>query len=294
MQCLQHLETQTVQDFEVVVVNDGSSDDTELQLNEYRARAPFPLHCLNQPNRGRSTARNHGISCVTAPIVLLLGDDTFAAPNLVETHSNFHRTHPEQEGVAIGWTPWCEQGQKITPLMRWLENEGVQFAYRSLFEGAPPDWHHFWTSNLSAKTTYLRENPFNTSFSEYGMEDIELGYRLSVEAGLKMHFLADAIATHLHPTDFDQSCKRAFFCGKAVYKFGQLWPSQRLKRPQGVLKNVILEVMTEPRVVLPIFTAVARALTAVQCPNPLLPRALQFHMLVGYERARTAEEGRAA
>jgi glycosyltransferase involved in cell wall biosynthesis len=294
MRCLNHLESQTLKNFEVIVVDDGSSDDTKMRLAEYRERAPFPLLCLKQQNQGPSAARNLGISRVNASIALLLGDDTFPAHNLLETHCNFHRAHPERETVAIGWTTWSEEGQTITPLMRWLENEGVQFAYRSLFEGTPPDWRHFWTSNLSAKTAYLRDHPFNTSFPNACMEDIELGYRLSVEDGLKMHFLANAIAYHLHPTDFDQSCKRAFVCGKAFYKFGLIWPSQQLKRPQGLLKNAILDVFTEPRVVLPFFTAVARAVTAIRCPNPLLPRAIQFHLRLGHECARAAEESHVA
>ena len=282
--CLEHLEAQTTLDFEVIVIDDGSSDDTQAELERYRSIAPFPFLSLSQSNAGPARARNLGIARMSAPVCILIGDDTFPLPDFVERHRAFHAAHLQLEVVAIGLTRWQEKDQKVTPLMRWLGSEGEQFNFRELLEGAQASWRHFYTSNLSAKTAYLRENPFNETFKAAGAEDIELGYRLATEKGLQVTFLRDAITEHLHPTSFAQSCRRSIVVGEAGYRLQQLWPVFAIHSPSG-LKGVLLKALVETPSLLAAFALVARIVTSVHCPNPLLTRALHYHFLLGYNRA---------
>ena len=293
MECLRHLDRQTLRDFEVIVVDDGSTDDTREQIEIFRRQASFPLIYLHQENAGAAAARNFGISRLSAPICVLIGDDIFPSPGFLEAHLDFHLANPEPNMAAIGYSPWHREGQVITPLMRWLENEGVQFAFRPLLEGEVPHWRHFYSSNLSVKASLLGHQPFSLGFRGYGVEDIELGYRLTQQHGLKMAFLPDAVAYHLHPATFAGTWKRARAVGASMYQFSRIWPEQQPATPAG-WKGAISSLASEPRFVLPLLTFAAGLLTSLWCPNPLLSRVIQLHLANGYreaERSGTANGG---
>ena len=293
-EALARLERQTCRDFEVVVVDDGSADDTRHMVESYSAGAPFPLLYLHQENSGQATARNLGIRHMTAPICLMIGDDIFAAPDLARLHLDLHRAHPEPNAVAVGLTRWSEDGQIVTPFMRWLEEDGVQFAYAELLGGTAPSWKHFYTSNLSAKTAYLLANPFEQSFRNYGIEDIELGYRLAKERDLRMYFLPHAVAWHLHSTTFAQSCKRATQVGRATFEFGQLWPEQRLLSGRTLRMRMLLRLIVAAPFALTLIDWVAGIATGMRCPNALMKLTLWLHVRQGYAQAEAAAQAKAA
>ncbi len=291
LRCLRSLEQQTTSQFEAVVMDDGSTDRTPLLLAEYARTAPFALRCMSQPNGGPARARNTAIASITTPLVIMIGDDIFPAPGFVEAHLRFHSQHLEPEAAAVGLTVWAKEGQRVTPLMRWLGSEGVQFGYRALLAGKPPDWRYFYSSNLSVKRALLGSQPFHEGFRFAGMEDIELGYRLTRKRGLRLSFLADAVAEHLHPVTFKGTCSRARMVGASTYQFEELWPEQRAADVGW--KSRLLQLLAEERVVLPTLTALTRLLTAIVCPNPLLERVLRLHSIVGHRsEAANPQQGK--
>jgi cellulose synthase/poly-beta-1,6-N-acetylglucosamine synthase-like glycosyltransferase len=75
-QCLHSLLALDYPDYEVVVVDDGSSDDT----GEILTRFP-KVRVLRQPNRGLSVARNVGLQAATGAVVAYTDSDCFADPN---------------------------------------------------------------------------------------------------------------------------------------------------------------------------------------------------------------------
>jgi glycosyltransferase involved in cell wall biosynthesis len=220
--CLEHLERQTTNDFEVILVDDGSSDKTAEIVSEFLQRTSLNLRFVRQENSGPACARNHGISLARAPLTLMLGDDILGQPQLVESHVKLHQSHPQGQVAGLGLTLWDTEKQKVTRFMRYLESS--QFAYDGLCAGASPTWEHFYTSNLSLKTSVLRQNPFCERFPSAAMEDIELGYRLSRAGLLKMIFLPEAVASHVHPTNFSQACRRMKSIGWSTHLFHELWP----------------------------------------------------------------------
>ena len=291
MECLRHLEAQTWRDFEVFIVDDGSTDNTQEQIEIFQRSAPFPLRYMRQSNSGPATARNRAIAKISSSISILIGDDIFPTPDFVRIHLEFHRAHPQFEAAAVGFTRWSERGQTVTSFMRWLDRDGIQFAYGDLLNGVPPSWKHFYTSNLSFKTAYLRQNPFHEGFRKAAVEDIELGYRLAQRHRLSMFFLPDAVADHLHPTTFDRACRRAIDIGASSYLFDELWPERRPVPTRNYLKRLLIPALTESRVILPAIRKTTQMVNRLWCPNPLLSFVLALHQKLGYKR-ETAKASR--
>jgi glycosyltransferase involved in cell wall biosynthesis len=290
-QCLSHLENQTWKDFEVVVLDDGSTDSTQMLMESYLKKTPLAVRYARQDNGGPAKARNLGISMLQSPVCVLIGDDIFASPTLVERHMNWHRENPEVNAVAVGWTQWSTTGQAITPFMRWLGESPEQFAYKDLLAGVEPDWRHFYTSNLSVKTELLRSFPFDERFPYAAMEDIEVGYRIEKKRGLKVKFLSEAVAYHLHPTTFRQFCERMVRVGYSSRLFHELWPEQRLPPPtplRRALDPAIRAVARNPFLTRLLATTADLASRAI-CPNRLMEAAYLCKFQVGYESQRDSE-----
>jgi glycosyltransferase involved in cell wall biosynthesis len=223
--CLKRLENQTFTDFSIIIVDDGSTDATLSMVEEYCRNTRLHITVLQQANSGPARARNLAIREAQSPICILIGDDILASPAFVERHLRLHREHPEIDIVGLGLTRWDESLQEITPFMMWLEH--IQFGYDDLVAGTIPDWRHFYTSNLSFKTALLQAEPFDERFRKAAFEDIELGYRLTNKGHLKMAFLPDAFATHVHPTSLLDGCRRMRTVGYSAHQFASYWPDAK-------------------------------------------------------------------
>ena len=78
------LKKQSLQNFQVIFVNDGSSDDSLKYLQE-TAAADSRFLILDQPHRGAGAARNYGLSAATGDYVLFSDCDDLLQPNALET-----------------------------------------------------------------------------------------------------------------------------------------------------------------------------------------------------------------
>lgn len=81
--CLDSVAAQTYKNLEVIIVNDGSPDDSLEIIREYTARYPH-FRCYTIENRGIGGARNYGMERSTGEYVLFLDSDDYIAENCVE------------------------------------------------------------------------------------------------------------------------------------------------------------------------------------------------------------------
>lgn len=93
--CLDSLLGQTCPDIEIVVVNDGSPDDSATIIAEY-ARKNSRVRAVEKPNGGLSSARNAGMDVARGDIIDFVDSDDYVEPNLAEfLVGTFAEEHPE-------------------------------------------------------------------------------------------------------------------------------------------------------------------------------------------------------
>lgn len=229
--CLERLLEQEPGDlgYEVIVVDDGSDDDTRDVVHRMTSETARPLLYVRQEARGPAAARNAGVGCAQGTVVLFTGDDILAAPRMVAEHLSAHRGLPGDHVAVLGYVTWAREVE-VTPFMTWLENGGPQFKYWAIEDGENVPYFHFYTCNISLKKKFLLEHGnFDEDFPYASYEDVELGRRLAGH-GLRIVYRPGAVGYHWHPTSLEEAIGRMRRVGASyvIYcrKTGE-WPRLR-------------------------------------------------------------------
>lgn len=195
--------------FEVIVVNDGSTDETERVVSQ-RKNITF----RTQPNGGPGRARNHGVTLASGQFVVFIGDDTVPEPRFLAEHARVHREAGDDPLVAcLGYTGW-PRTERVTAFMDYINDFGLQFGYKLIHDGQVVPFNFFYTSNISIDRQLLADHPFDTTFPAAAWEDIELAYRLE-RLGLRIRYNAKAVTRHYHPMNVDSFSRRQYTVGKS-------------------------------------------------------------------------------
>src|SRR5262249_735404 len=94
-------QTMPAEDFEVVVVDDGSEPPLASGVGPFADRLQL-THLRHPPNRGRSVTRNRAWQAARADVVLFIDSDCCAHPTLVQRHYDFHAARELRPGVLLG------------------------------------------------------------------------------------------------------------------------------------------------------------------------------------------------
>jgi glycosyltransferase involved in cell wall biosynthesis len=225
--------------FELVAADDASTDGTRDLLESYRPRRYRLDPLFLDRNGGPGRARNEALRRARGHIALIVGDDIMPSRNLVAEHHAAHARLQGEHWAILGRTTWPDD-LPLNSLMRHIDGVGAQqFSYSRMRDGQELDFRHFYTSNVSIKRSLLaRVEPwFDPVFVHAAYEDVELAYRLSRTAGLRIRYVSSAHATHYHPYGTEAFAARQYRCGLMasvlLRKHPELrprWRTDRLRR----------------------------------------------------------------
>jgi glycosyltransferase involved in cell wall biosynthesis len=214
LRVLEALEAQKdAPEFEVIVIDDGSNDETAGVMSERKAEH-YALTFRSQPNAGPGRARNHGVSLATGRYILFIGDDTVPWPRFLAEHARVHRdANDDRLAACLGYTSW-PPSERVTAFMDYINDYGLQFGYKLIRDGEIVPFNFFYTSNISLDRQLLGNEPFDTTFPAAAWEDIELAFRLDA-LGLKIRYNARAVTLHYHPMTVDSFARRQYTVGRS-------------------------------------------------------------------------------
>lgn len=238
--CLSYLSKQNISKniFEIIIVDDGSTDETLKKLKILRYKN---LKLFSQKNAGQGKARNLGIKKAKGKIIIFIGDDIYPSKNFLKEHLDFHAKYSQKNLACLGFTDWYPK-IKNNLFMKWLVSGGPQFAYYKLKHNKEASFWFFYTSNISIKKSLLKKNIFDPDFTSYGWEDIELAYRLKQDENLKIIFNKKALAYHDHIIEESSLENRMTSVGKSLNIFQKKHIELKLL-PRGI-KRIILALIS--------------------------------------------------
>jgi glycosyltransferase involved in cell wall biosynthesis len=202
--------------FEVVVADNGSSDDTKGVAERQSARGSYPVQYVYeaQPNRGK--ARNRGIEAASGYLLLFVDDDVQLPPGFLAAHEAAHST-----------TNLVVNGPIIN-VASYEERPKPAFAnYSRAF---------LCTCNVSVPRHAIDAvGGFDEAFHLYGWEDTELGVRLR-EAGMRWKFAWDGYLWHIKPAEdntLEVETRKAMERARMAKYFLRKAPTQRARMATG-------------------------------------------------------------
>lgn len=228
--------------FEIIIVDDGHSSVDDVVTDFF---SDLQIVYLRQANSGLATARNVGISCASAPIVLMLDDDDLCDSKLLSSHIEFHRTQKDLQSCALSTTTYKSEDGGVS-LMDFLVSKNG-FLFSTPTQKFDLDFKYFWGGRTSFKRDFLiRYGLFNPIF-RWGYEDIELGFRLQ-EHGLRVTYLNDALIFVNRDLTLEDFAQRSFRQGLAATQFLNL---HRFNEILEYLTTVPFSTRINPQEVLP-------------------------------------------
>jgi glycosyltransferase involved in cell wall biosynthesis len=114
--------SQTYTDFELIVVDDGSTDNTPDLLSAYQDR----IIVLRQENAGVSAARNRGIRASSGRLIAFLDSDDLWLPKKLERQTAFFKENPAAMVCQTKET-WIRNGKRVNPKKRHQKESGIFF-----------------------------------------------------------------------------------------------------------------------------------------------------------------------
>lgn len=190
--CLTALERQTLTDskvtgYEIILVDDGSTDGTLDWVAQNQRQLPH-VQTFAQEHQGPSAARNLGVQKAQGDTIIFIDSDLVVTEQFLQAHADALVKGEKQLGsdrlFTYGWViNTCNFENPTSEPYKITDYSAAYFA----------------TGNVAIAKKWLEQaGLFDTRFQLYGWEDLELGVRLK-KLGLKLIKCPEAVGYHWHP-----------------------------------------------------------------------------------------------
>jgi len=276
-ECLDSLLTQSEprERYEVIVVDDGSTDGTRQVVQGYE------VTLLDQPHEGPAAARNRGVAASSGEVVLFTDADCVPDGNWIE-----EMVRPfEDPGISGVKGVYRTRQRGIMP--RFVQCE-YEERYALMARQRWIDFVDTYSAGYRSQI-FLTEGGFDTDYPDASVEDQELSFRLA-ERGYKMVFNPRAIVYHRHPETLRAYFGRKFNIGYWKVRVLRRHPGkalrdshtpQTLKAQLGLVLVLFVVLLLVPLRWAIWWAAVLITLLFLLSALPFTVRALRKDLLIG-------------
>lgn len=176
-----------IKDYEIVVVDDGSTDGTPSWLKKESDKFPH-VHLIEQEHGGPAQGRNTGVDGSNGDLIIFIDSDLVVTETFISSHArklnNFWIKNNTQLCFTYGTV---------------INTANFENPTSEPYKLQDISWAYFATGNVGIHRNLLEKaGLFDPSFRLYGWEDLELGERLR-QIGVKLIKCPEAVGYHWHP-----------------------------------------------------------------------------------------------
>ena len=172
-QCVESLLSQTYKDaYEIILVNDGSTDSSGAICDRYAKKYPDKMRVVHKENQGLISARDEGIAQARGEYCVFVDSDDFVEKNLLETVAEeIAKSKPD---MVIYSFQYCDDDKIIKRKVNFPDKVYTEAEKRCFYESliSSPVFKSLWTK--AVKTEILKNDPNN--YTEYYGKDMGEDY----------------------------------------------------------------------------------------------------------------------
>lgn len=172
------LESQINKNFEWMIVDDGSTDDTEIWAKQMQKDAEFPVRYIKKTNGGKHTALNIGVKEITSELTMIVDSDDILLPEAVELIEKYYEKYKNNKKVGVfSYLKVFSNGSAIVSMEQ--EEKITSYVQYRIKENRPGDMAEVFLTRV------LKEFPFPEFTGErFLSEDI-----VWIQIGLKYDYV---------------------------------------------------------------------------------------------------------
>lgn len=232
-ECINSLEKQTLQDMEIICINDGSTDNTQEKLENHTDNK---IKIYNQENSGPGKARNNAIIRVTGKYILFLDSDDWLEPNTLERLYNNAKTN-NSDLVLFNAVEHLPDNKYHNRIYNLPENNYENFSFNYTYNKNLVMNSYQVVCTKLHKTSFIKEN--NIKFNENGQfEDVMFHIESMIKAK-RISYVPD-ILYHYRKTEKNTRQKTAQLTKKSFYIFTIFKQTEQLLKTSNIYDELYI------------------------------------------------------